>query len=176
MCTSHLSCSDCINADECGWCSVPEDGPRCNKITNWVSKDLFENGKDNGKFVCGEDVFGWKVNVSNNGQANFFFEDYFNPIEHGEHYYTRSEFSQEENILHVQAKIDAPINLSVQWNTTLFKRKMEGYSYVKNPVTESIQLAFASHEIYDADDDYEYDEDGYEKSKLTPTYMQKHLV
>ena len=78
-CANHLSCSDCIHSEDCGWCASPEDGPKCNKITNWVSKDLAENGKDNGKTVCGEDVIGWRVNVSHNGQAKFSFENFFQP-------------------------------------------------------------------------------------------------
>lgn len=151
LCTSHLSCSDCIHAEGCGWCSLPGDNPNCNRLDNWVSKELAENEGGDTKTFCGGEVLGWRINVSNNGLAKFTTPGFFDPSEFRESFFESRDFAQTENILEVQAKTDVPIKFSVQWNSTLLRTFTKGsieYDIFFNyTVTGSIKLAITSHKM-----------------------------
>jgi len=135
-CPSHLTCSDCIHAKDCGWCSDPENGPKCNRLSSWVSLISTEDNQ----VVCKADIQGWKVNTSNaepkiiNNNRNTF-----TPWNYNRNPYSRSEFEQRDNIVHVTAKIGVPVKLSVEWDYN----DDDGINSADNP-RDAVELGLTS--------------------------------
>ena len=44
---SYLTCGDCIRSEGCSWCSENNEGPKCDKLENWIEESREGETKQN---------------------------------------------------------------------------------------------------------------------------------
>jgi len=152
VCSTRLTCTECMQAKDCGWCSSPETGSNCNRLDNWIKSSKEKTSE--GQVICqddGEIQGNWRTNVSNsitkffnnNGDLYNIHAYSDNPWE-----YRRRDWESEENVIRVTTKTMEPIKLSVEWDVSQARSAINKSRHMKGHPKDAIELQLTS-QTYD---------------------------
>ena len=154
MCSTHLTCTECMQAKDCGWCSTPETGSNCNQLDNWIKSS--DEKSSESQVICqdeGEIQGNWRTNVSNSKTQFFNNSGLFYNIhaKSGNPWKKRKEdWEIEENVIRVTTKTMEPIKLSVEWDVSQARGVLNEYHtrHKKGHPKDAIELDLTSQRYY----------------------------
>jgi len=154
VCSTHLTCTECMQAKDCGWCPNPETGSNCNRLDNWIKSSDKKTSEN--QVICqdeGEIQGNWRTNVSHSKTQFFNNSGLFYDI----HAYSGNPWKErqedweiEENVIRVTTKTMEPIKLSVEWDVTQARGPLNEYKseHKKGHPKDAIELVLTSQRYY----------------------------